>query len=395
MELIAGVLNQSVAVYEMAPAETHIERQTVRWLCDLLGWPDSADGVFTSGGSLGNLTALLAARNHATEGVAWQHGVRACPELAIMVSKEAHYSVARAAGILGIGEDGVLSVQVNERFQMEPAALAACHRQAIKQGKKVFAVVASAGTTATGSYDPLREIGEYCREHKVWFHVDGAHGASVLLSPKYRDLADGIALADSLVWDAHKLLFVPSLATAVLFRERKHNFQAFSQQASYLFGRHPGMADFDLALRTVECTKRMLAFKLWLVLKLYGATGLGELVTRTMDLARAFAALLKSEPDFELLTEPMSNIVCFRHLPNGMRTTGSPSELERLNAHQQNLRQRVIASGELFLVQTQINGAVYLRTTLMNPNLTEKDLARLLKLLRDCSITDAVLGTSP
>ena len=381
-ELVTSVLNQSMAVYEMSPSATHIERQTVRWLCNLIGWDKEADGVFTSGGSLGNLTALLVARNHATGGTAWQRGVRSGPPLAMLVSEHAHYSVARAAGVLGLGQDGVISVPVDGQFRMDVGALGECYRVAVAQGKKVVAVVASAGTTATGSFDPLREIGEFCQAQGVWFHVDGAHGASVLLSPQYRALADGLELADSVIWDAHKMLFMPGLATALLFRQGSHGYEAFSQEASYLFGRHQ-YPEYDLGLRTVECTRPMIAWKLWLSFQLYGARGLGALVTQKLDAARAFAAELKSQPDFELLTDPMCNILCFRHLPGG--AAAKSRSVEQLNAHQAKIRKRVLDSGKFFLVQTRVGEALYLRCTLMNACATEQGLALLIDLIRECA----------
>ncbi len=381
-ELVTGVLNQSMAVYEMSPSATHIERQTVRWLCNIMGWGQAADGVFTSGGSLGNLTALLAARNHATGGGAWEKGVRSGSPLAMLVSEHAHYSVARSAGILGLGQENVLRVPVDRQLRMDPAALAECYRAAVAQGKKIAAVVASAGTTATGSFDPLREIGEFCRARGVWFHVDGAHGASVLLSPKYRSLAEGIELADSVIWDAHKMLFQPGLATALLFRQGSHSYEAFSQEASYLFGRH-AFPNYDLGLRTIECTRPMQAWKLWISFQLYGLRGLGEMVTQKLDLARAFAALLRVQPDFELLIEPMCNILCFRHIPGSAKREALSAA--QLDEHQAKVRQRVLASGKFFLVQTRIGEALYLRCTLMNAYTTEQDLVRLLELIRECA----------
>ena len=157
-----------------------------------------------------------------TGGAAWEKGVCSGPPLAVIVSEHAHYSVARAAGILGLGQENVMRVPVDRHFRIQLPALADRYQAALAQGKKVVAVVASAGTTATGSFDPLREIGEFCRARGVWLHVDGAHGASVLLSPKYKALADGIELADSVIWDAHKMLFMPGLATALLLPQGSH-----------------------------------------------------------------------------------------------------------------------------------------------------------------------------
>jgi L-2,4-diaminobutyrate decarboxylase len=379
-DLISSLLNNSVAVYEMAQAGTQIERQVIRWLCASLGWDQASDGVLTSGGSLGNLTALLAARNHATQGSAWRQGIHAGPPLALLVSDQAHYSLARAAGVLGLGQESVVTIPTDSRFRVDLSALADMYGRTVQEGKKVVAVVASAGTTATGSFDPLREMGEFCREKGVWFHIDGAHGASALFSEKYSSLADGIGLASSLVWDMHKMLFAPSLVTAVLFRHREDSYGAFSQEASYLFARRPEEADFDIALRTLECTKRALGIKVWLALRVHGAKAIGEMVSKTFDLAREFAALLKAQPDFELATEPASNILCFRHVPAALK--GLENASEKLDAHQLELRKKVVASGKYFVVQTVLRNRVYLRTTLMNPRTTIGDLEGLIKALR-------------
>jgi L-2,4-diaminobutyrate decarboxylase len=379
-DLISSLLNNSPAIYEMGQAGTQIERQVIRWLCGAVGWPEDSDGVLTSGGSLGNLTALLAARNHATQGSAWREGLHAGLPLALLVSDQAHYSLARAAGVLGLGEGSVVVIPTDSRFRADLSALAELYQRTVQEGKKVIAIVGSAGTTATGSFDPLREMGEFCREKGVWFHIDGAHGASALFSEKYRGVGEGIELASSLVWDMHKLLFAPSLITAVLFRHRRDSYGAFSQQASYLFGRRPEEADFDLALRTLECTKRTLGIKLWLALRVYGAKMIGEMVTKTFGLAREFAALLKAQPDFELATEPACNILCFRHVPAALARVENAAE--KLDAHQMQLRKKVVASGKYFLVQTVLRNRVYLRATLMNPRTTIGDLRGLIQTIR-------------
>jgi len=379
-DLISSLLNNSAAVHEMAQAGTQIERQVVRWLCAAVGWDQDSDGILTSGGSLGNLTALLAARNHATQGSAWRQGLRDGPPLALLVSDQAHYSIARAAGILGLGQDAVIAIPTDSRFRVDVTALSDLYTQATQQGKKVMAVVGSAGTTATGAFDPLRAMGEFCREHGVWFHVDGSHGASALFSERYRSLTDGIELCSSLVWDMHKMLFLPGLITAVLFRRREDSYGAFSQEASYLFARRPEEASFDIGLRTLECTKRTMGFKLWFPLRVHGAKAIGQLVTQTFDLAHEFAALLKAQPDFELAAEPESNILCFRHVPAALRALENAPD--RLDAHQLQVRQGVVASGKYFLVHTVLRNKVYLRTTIMNPRTTVEDLKGLIQAIR-------------
>jgi L-2,4-diaminobutyrate decarboxylase len=384
-DLISSLLNNSAAVHEMAQAGTQIERQVIRWLCSSVSWDEDSDGVLTSGGSLGNLTALLAARNHATHGSAWRQGLHRGPPLALLVSDQAHYSLGRAAGVLGLGQESVVAIPTDSRFRADVSALDGLYRKTAQEGKKVIAIVGSAGTTATGSFDPLREMGEFCREKGVWFHIDGAHGASALFSEKYRSLTEGIELASSLVWDVHKMLFAPSLVTAVLFRHREDNYGAFSQEASYLFARRPEEADFDLALRTFECTKRTMGIKLWLALRVHGAKAIGQLVTKTFDLAREFATLLEAQPDFELATEPASNILCFRHVPVALKALENASE--KLDAHQIELRKKVVAGGKYFLVQTVLRNRVYLRTTLMNPRTTIENLEGLIQTIRGVSVS--------
>jgi L-2,4-diaminobutyrate decarboxylase len=205
LELTSALLNNGMAVYEMGPLQTAMEQRAVEWMCARLGFAAGADGVLTSGGSIGNLTALLAARQQ-LPGDAWKHGLqRGC----VLVSEQAHYCIDRAVRILGCGEDGVVRVPVDAQFRLRADALPAALQTAQQRGRAVIAVVASACSTATGAFDPLPQIADFCRQHHLWLHVDGAHGASYCLSPANRHLVAGIEAADSVVWDAHKLLQMP------------------------------------------------------------------------------------------------------------------------------------------------------------------------------------------
>src|SRR5690606_37508915 len=198
----------------------------------------------------------------------------------------------------------------------------------------VIAVAATAGCTPTGSIDPLQEIGRYCQTHGLWLHVDGAHGASLLLSSRCRAQLDGIALADSLTWDGHKLLYMPAAVSAVLFRNAADSYAAFAQDASYLFhGETPEAEAYNVSYRTLECTKRMMGLKLWAAFSLYGVEGLGALVEEVCERARLFAELVTAHPQFELLMAPQTNIVCFRHPQPGL-------DAAALCRHQAALRQR-------------------------------------------------------
>lgn len=372
-DLVAALTNQAMAVYETGPAATLIERQVLRWMSELASWHE-AEGVLTSGGAQANLTALLAARQHSAGWDVWNAGLADERPLCILASEHAHYSVARAAGIMGLGAQAVVKVAADAQGCMDVQQLAQQHRQLQSDGARIIAVVATAGCTPTGSIDPLAAIGAYCNSHGLWLHVDGAHGASALLSSTHRQALAGLDLADSLTWDGHKLMYMPATVSAVLYREPRDSYAAFAQEASYLFqGREQSEEAWNTSYRTLECTKRMMGLKLWAAFSLYGVAGLGQLVDRGYDLAQLLAEKLAQADDFELLMPPQTNIVCFRHR--------APKDIDG-NAHQARLRKSLVESGAFHLTQVELNSQLWLRTTLMNPLTQESDLDALLAALR-------------
>jgi len=365
-DLVAALTNQAMAVYEAGPAATLIERQVIQWLAELIGWR-TAEGILTSGGAQANLTALLAARQVKAGRDVWKEGVPSGAPLKILASEHAHYSVARAAGIMGLGTEAVITVATDDAGRMDVSALVAAHQKAVKAGDIIIAVVATAGCTPTGSIDPLAEIGVYCNAQNLWLHVDGAHGASMLLSSQYRDKLRGIELADSVVWDGHKLLYMPAPVSALLFKNPQHSFSSFAQEASYLFqGESAQDETYNSGFRTLECTKRMMGLKLWAAFSLYGTEGLAQLVDKVFATARLLAEKLEVDPDFELMMKPETNIVCFRY------RTGIQAEL----------RKKLVESGAFHLTQVNLHGEIWLRTTIMNPFTSNSDLAFLLEQIR-------------
>lgn len=374
-ELVSALLNNSMAIYEVGPTSSAVEKIVTGWTAGMLGMGEKAGGVLTSGGSIGNLTGLLAARQNKANYDIWEEGTKPDHRLAVMVAAESHYSVTRAVKIMGWGEKGIIKIPVNGRKEVDHKLLEKHYRQALEQGKQVIALVGSACTTSTGSYDPLEEMAAFCQKHDLWFHVDGAHGAGAALSPKYRHLVKGIDKADSVVVDFHKMLLCPALTTAVIFKNNEHSYDTFSQKASYLLGNQKKDNWYDIAQRTLECTKKMMGVKVYAVLKTYGSQLFAEYITRTYDLAKEFAALVKESKDFELALEPAANIVCFRYAPGQVHV----QELDELN---RNLRDRIKEEGEFYIVQTDIDDRVFLRVTLMNPFTSKKDFTRLLQKIR-------------
>jgi L-2,4-diaminobutyrate decarboxylase len=352
-------LNNGMGVYEMGIAGTALERIVVRQVGQRLGMGESVDGVMTCGGSLANLTAMLAARSHISPDADWNDGTKR--KLALMVSDQSHYCVDRAARIMGWGNDGIIKIPTDDRFRMRTDLLSSSLSKAKESGISVIAVVGSACSTSTGSFDDLRAIGKFCTENELWFHVDGAHGAANGLSEKYRHLVSGIELADSVTLDFHKMLMTPAITSALLFRDGNKSYGSFAQQADYLWSESDSAQWFNLAKRTFECTKTMLSLKVASIVAAHGWDLFDENVTRLNDLAATFANILDNADDFELAVEPQTNIVCFRFRPNLDLSLPEISDLNR------NIRQSLLERGDFYIVQTVLNGQTWLRTTISNP----------------------------
>lgn len=373
-EMLNAVLNNGMGVYEMGQIQTIMEEQVVGFLAQQLGLGDRAGGVMTHGGSLGNLTALLAARQSQADHDVWTEGQRR--PFAVLVSDQTHYCVARAVSIMGWGTEGAVKVRSDARFRLDVADLPRALAQAREAGRDVIGVVASACTTATGSIDPIDAIADFCNENELWLHVDGAHGASLSMSERHRRKLTGIERADSVVQDLHKMMGLPALNTAVLYRDARRAYGAFAQEASYLYRDDAEAEWFNLGHRTLECTKRGMSMTAWCMLRILGTRWFGESVDRLIDLAVVLHALVEESPDFESATPPEANILCFRHRRDGL-------EGEALDVHQERLREAVNAAGEFYIVQTRLRGAVWLRVAIMNPLTTADDLAALLDALRN------------
>jgi L-2,4-diaminobutyrate decarboxylase len=364
-ESLTAALNQSGAVWEMSPVGTVIESRVVRWMCGLAGFGEEAGGVFTSGGTEATFVALLAARAAALPD-SWAKGIGSPPPVVIH-GEHAHYAVARAVGELGIGTDNMAPVP-SRGHRMDVDALEAEVGRQLANGRRIMAVVATAGSTATGSFDDLDRIGRLCEAHGLWLHVDGAHGASALLSPTHRPRLEGLARARSIAWDPHKMMLMPLAASVVLVRDERELEAAFSQQAPYLFhGR-----GFDQGVRSFQCSRRLDAMKVWVALQRHGARGLGAVYDRLCETARALHASVSRRAGFEALHAPESNIVCFRWTGDGALDEGA---LDALNLR---LRQEYNRSGEGWITTTLLGGRRVLRCTVMNPRTTEADVERVL-----------------
>jgi L-2,4-diaminobutyrate decarboxylase len=353
----------------MSPVGTIVESRVVRWMCDLAGFGPAAGGTFTSGGTEATFTALLAARAAILPN-AWKEGVGVEPPV-VLHGEHAHYAVGRAVGALGLGTDSAIAVP-SRGYRMDTAALEAELGRQEARGRRVMAVVATAGSTATGSFDDLDAVGRLCEERGVWFHVDGAHGASALLSSTHRDRLRGVERARSLAWDPHKMMLMPLAAGVVLVRDERDLDAAFAQRAPYLFHGVEGERSPDQGKRSFQCSRRVDALKVWVALQRYGAGGLGALYDHLCATARALFDAIGRRPDFESLHEPEANILCFRFVGDGSL------DPERLDALNLSLREAFNRSGEGWITTTVLGGKRVLRVTVMNPRTRTRDVERVL-----------------
>jgi L-2,4-diaminobutyrate decarboxylase len=291
---------------------------------------------------------MLAARQVKTNYNIWEDGVKEKEKPAYMISEQAHYSVGRNVKIMGLGDESIVRVPVDKHFRMRTDLLEELKVNAERKGIRIISVVASSCSTATGSYDDLNAVADFCSKHDLWMHVDGAHGMGVLFSDKYKSLVRGAERADSIVIDFHKMLLVPALNTLVMFRNGERSFDTFAQKASYLFEKSRKNLWYNSAVRTIECTKSALGIIAYTALKYYGSDYYRQYIESRYKLAKTFAGMIKSDHLLELAIEPESNIVCFRYLPAGKNETA-------INQINSDIRDKIIKEGSFYIVQVELD----------------------------------------
>jgi L-2,4-diaminobutyrate decarboxylase len=367
MESVTAALNQSAAVFEMSPVGTVLEHRVMAWMCELAGFSvdRGAGGTLTTGGTEATFTALLAARGVAIPD-GWTNGVGSDPPL-LICGEHTHYAVTRAAAELGLGMRNVVPIRSRD-YKMDPEALRQALDSLVHSGKRIMAVVATAGSTPTGAFDDFDAIASLCDAHGIWLHIDGAHGAAALLSDTHRHRVRGLERARSIAFDPHKMMLLPLQAGMLLVRHEHELQSAFTQRAPYLFHAAEGERIWDQGTRSFMCSRRVDAFKVWVALQRYGADGLGQLYDRLCDTTRYMWGAIQERSDFETMHEPECNILCFRYL--GDRTLGD-AKLDELNRE---LRDRYNRSGEGWITATNLDGRPVLRVTIMNPRTSTADV---------------------
>lgn len=393
-DVIASALNQNVTSWRSAPAATEVERTVVRWLALLVGYPEDAGGLLTSGGSMANLNALFIAHRAKSPGEASLRGLwNAGPPMTIYVSDQVHLSIPKAADIMGLGREQVRIVETDEHFRVDVRRLRERIESDAQNGLQPFCIVASAGTVNTGAIDPLMEISRVAAEHKLWFHVDGAYGALAAVDLEKRSLFAGIERADSLSLDPHKWLYAPVDCGCLLFRDMAQARAAFrSTEAEYIKVYTEQTAEsFAFWDFGVELSRRFRALKIWMMLRYYGARRIAAAISEDNALAQYFAERVSAADDFELLAPVTLSICCFRYVPPDMRgaLAAVSEDRDRIEAHLDELNMRIMQvvqrGGRAYLSNAALHGRFALRACITNFRTTRKDIDETLDVVRDAA----------
>ncbi|ARO98161.1 L-2,4-diaminobutyrate decarboxylase [Vibrio alginolyticus] len=403
-------LNQNLVKIETSKAFTPLERQVLGMLHRLIygqndtfynQWMHSANhslGAFCSGGTIANITALWVARNKALrangsfKGVEKEGLFKAMKHygydgLAVLVSERGHYSLKKAADVLGLGQEGLVAVKTDANNRIIVNDLKAKIVELEKQNIKPIAVIGVAGTTETGNVDPLPEIAEVCQAHRCHFHVDAAWGGATLMSNHHRHLLKGVEMADSVTIDAHKQLYIPMGAGMVLFKD-PDAMKSIEHHAQYILRK----GSKDLGSHTLEGSRSGMAMLVYAAMHIISRPGYELLIDQSIEKARYFADLIKQQDDFELVSEPELCLLTYRYLPPFIREAlaqaeGSQKEQlnELINELTQFIQKRQRETGKSFVSRTRLNpdqwqrmNTIVFRVVLANPLTTKEILSSVL-----------------
>ena len=364
-EIIAATTNNSMYTYELSPMGTLIEQTLVKRMNEIVGFPDGF-GTFTTGGSNGNMLGMLCAREHVLPG-STKTGFDG-QRMAVFVSAEAHYSVLMSSNVIGIGHQNIIKVKCDSDGCMRPDALLEEIEFARSEGLTPFCVVATSGTTVRGAYDPIDALADVAHKEGMWLHVDAAWGGTCMFSNTHRALMDGVQKADSVCWDAHKMMGVPLMCSVFLIKNpiTLRRLCDHTNVAHYLF--HNDSALDDLGRYSLQCARRNDALKLWIEWRVRGDAGWASMVDRHMDDAAYLEEQVNHHPQLEMMSSRMWTNVCFRF--------SEPADGMTLNDLNTEIRNRMISEGSFMVSRSNIGDDVILRMVLVNQSVTRESLDR-------------------
>ena len=374
-EMVTGALNVNAMTWRTSPAATELETLVLDWLRQWLGLSDQFGGVVYDTASISTMHALAAAREQAAPNTR-KLGLSGRDLLAfrIYASNQAHSSVEKGAIAIGIGENNVQRVPTDAEFRMDVSVLREMVASDLRNNFKPLAVVATVGTTSTASVDPVPQIAQVCREHKMWLHIDGAYGAGLALLPEGKWVTAGWNEADSIVINPHKMLFVPFDFSALYVRDVARLRRLFTLAPEHLHLRDPVGAEINYMDYGVQLGRRFRALKAWVVWRAFGREGLAARIRDHLRLARLLADWIENDNRFELSAPVVMGVVCFR-----LKAGDEDQKIDMINS---TIVERINASGRAYLTQTKLNGRTVMRIGLGNVLTTEQHLRNVWEMIQ-------------
>ena len=361
-EMITATLGAQCMIWETSPAAAELEEKMMIWLRELTGLPAELEGVIQDSASTATLSAILTARERASNFKINNDGSENAGTLRVYCSGQTHSSVDKAVKISGIGKRNLVKIPVREDFSLDPVMLKEAIENDRKNGFIPCCVIATIGTTGTTAVDPLRAIGEICHENGAWLHVDAAMAGTALILPEFQWMIDGKEYIDSFVFNPHKWMFTNFDCSAFFVRDPESLIKTFEILPEYLKTRTRGLVN-DYRDWGVPLGRRFRALKLWSVIRSYGAEGLRTKIRYHIEIAAKLAGMIRSEKDFEVLAPVVLNVICFRYKPDGFSES-------RLNEINEKLNHHLNDSGKMYLTHTVLNGRYTLRMVTGQTNVT-------------------------
>ena len=366
-DIMTSAYNIHAGGSKLAPMVNCIEQKLLRWLCDQVGFGAQAGGVFVSGGSMANITALTAARDNKLDDETLHLGVA-------YISDQTHSSVAKGLRIIGIPNKRIRKIPTNPDFTIRTDLLEEQIQKDSKDGLIPFVIIGTAGTTNTGSIDPLKELSAIAKRYQMWFHIDGAYGASILLSPKYKHLLEGAELADSISWDAHKWLYQTYGCAMVLVNDVQHLFHSFHVNPEYLKDIEGDLDHINTWDIGMELTRPARGLKLWLTLQILGTDLIGSAIEHGFQLANWAEEAVRELPDWEIVSPSQLAMVNFRFAPKGL----SKEQTDTLN---EQISKKILDNGYAAVFTTVLHGQTVLRICALHPEAEKEDMYETIRLL--------------
>jgi aromatic-L-amino-acid decarboxylase len=361
-EMLIATLGSQCMIWETSPAAAELEEKMMIWLRDLIGLPSGFEGVIQDTASSATLAAIITAREKSTNFSINSEGAEHAGTLKVYCSEQTHSSVEKAVKICGIGRKNLVKISVKEDFSMDPEKLKEAIILDKERGHIPCCVVATIGTTGTTAVDPLRAIGEICRENCIWLHVDAAMAGTALILSEFQWMLDGREYIDSFVFNPHKWMFTNFDCSAYFVKDVEALIKTFEVLPEYLKTRTRGKVN-DYRDWGVPLGRRFRALKLWNVIRSYGTKGLREKIRYHISIAARLSEMISKETDFEILAPVIINVVCFRYVPAGYSN-------DQINALNEKLIHQLNDSGRLYLSHTVLNGKYTLRMVTAQTNVT-------------------------